>query len=53
MVIPAFQRVQSVSDRMTYIILRGQWCDVIVLNVLAQKEDKDDELYVIYSQNIT
>ena len=29
------KRVQFVSDRMTYIILRGRWCNIIVLNVLA------------------
>jgi nitrous oxidase accessory protein NosD len=27
-------RVQFIGDRMSYIILRGRWCDIIVLNVL-------------------
>jgi hypothetical protein len=26
-------RVESVSDRLSYIILIGCWCDIIVLNV--------------------
>jgi hypothetical protein len=29
-----------VSDRMSYIILRGRWCHVIVLNVHAPTDDK-------------
>jgi hypothetical protein len=39
-IISAVKRVQSVSDRMSYIILRGRWCDIIVLNVNAPTEDK-------------
>jgi hypothetical protein len=34
------RRVQFVSDRMSYIILRGRWCDIFVLNVHAPTEDK-------------
>jgi hypothetical protein len=33
--ISAVKRVEFVSDRMSYIILRGRWCHVIVLNVHA------------------
>jgi exonuclease III len=29
---------------MSYIILRGRWCQVIVLNVHAPTEDKTDEV---------
>jgi hypothetical protein len=29
---------------MSYIILRGRWCQVIVLNVLAPTEDKTDDV---------
>jgi hypothetical protein len=32
----AVKRVEFVSDRMSYIILRGRWCHIIVLNVHAQ-----------------
>jgi hypothetical protein len=28
---------------MSYIILRGRWCSIIVLNVHAPCEDKEDE----------
>jgi exonuclease III len=37
-------RVEFVSDRMTYIILRGRWCNIIVLNVHAPTEDKTDDV---------
>jgi hypothetical protein len=29
---------------MSYIIPRGRWCDIIVLNVRAPKEDKIDDM---------
>jgi exonuclease III len=29
---------------MTYIILRGRWCHIIVLNVNAPREDKTDKV---------
>jgi hypothetical protein len=28
---------------MTYLILRGRWCDIIVLNVHVSTEDKSDD----------
>jgi hypothetical protein len=36
--------VKFVSDRMPYIILRGRWCHIIVLNVHAPKEGKTDDV---------
>jgi hypothetical protein len=38
--ITAVKRVEFVSDRMSYILLRGRWCHIIVLNVHAPTEDK-------------
>jgi hypothetical protein len=32
-ILSAVKRVEFVSDKMSYIILRGRWCDVIVMNV--------------------
>jgi hypothetical protein len=29
---------------MSHITLKGQWCDIIVLNVHAPTEDKDDDI---------
>jgi exonuclease III len=42
-IIPAVKRVEFVSDRMSYIILRGRWCN-IVLKVQAPTEDKIDDI---------
>jgi hypothetical protein len=39
-IVSAVKRVEFVSDRMSYIILRGRWCNITVLNVHAQTEDK-------------
>ena len=36
------KRVEFVSDRMSYIVLRGRWCNIIVLNVHAPSEEKSD-----------
>jgi hypothetical protein len=34
-IVSAVKRLEFVSDRMSYIILRGRWCNIIVLNVHA------------------
>jgi hypothetical protein len=34
--------VEFICDRMSYTILSGRWCDIIVLNVNASTEDKSD-----------
>jgi hypothetical protein len=34
------KRVDFISDRMTYIILRGCWCNIIILNLHTPYEDK-------------
>jgi exonuclease III len=39
-IVSAVRRVEFISDRMSYIILRGRWCNIIVLNVHAPCEDK-------------
>jgi exonuclease III len=41
-IILAVKRIEFVSDRMSYMTLRGRWCDIIVLNVHAPTEDKCD-----------
>jgi hypothetical protein len=43
-IISAVKRVEFVSDRMSYIILSGRWCHIIVLNVHAPTEDKTDDV---------
>ena len=39
----AVKRVEFVSDRMSYIVLRGRWCNIIVLNVHAPSEEKSND----------
>jgi exonuclease III len=43
-IISAVKRVESVSDKMSHIILRGRWCHIIVLNVHVPTEDKTDDV---------
>jgi exonuclease III len=43
-IVSVVKGVELVSDRMTYIILRGRWCHIIVLNVHAPTEDKADDM---------
>jgi hypothetical protein len=38
--ISASRRVEFVGDRMSYMIIRGCWCNIIVLNIHAPTEDK-------------
>jgi hypothetical protein len=40
----AVKRAEFVSDRISYIILRGRWSQIIVLNVHAPAEDKIDDM---------
>jgi hypothetical protein len=42
-IVSTVRRVEFISDRMSYIILRGRWCNVIVLNVHVPCEGKGDE----------
>jgi hypothetical protein len=43
-IMSAVKRVEFVSVRMSYIILTGRWCNIIVLNVHAPTEDKIDDI---------
>jgi exonuclease III len=43
-IILAVKRAEFINDRMSYVILRGCWCDIIVLNVHAPTEDIIDDI---------
>jgi hypothetical protein len=47
----AVRRVELVSDRMSYIILRGCWCNII-LNVHAPCEEKSDSIKELFSEEL-
>ena len=42
-IVPAATRVDFVSDRVSYTVLRGSWCNIIVLNVHTPSEEKSDD----------
>ena len=42
-IVSAVKRIEFVSDRVSYIVLRGRWCNIIVLNVHAPSEKKSDD----------
>ena len=42
-IVSAAKRLDFVSDRVSYIVLRGRWCNIIVLNVHAPSEEKSDD----------
>ena len=42
-IISAVKRVESVSNRLSYIVLRGRWRNIIVVNVYAPSEGKCDQ----------
>jgi hypothetical protein len=42
-IVLAVKRVEFISDRVSYIVLRGRWCNIIVLNVHASNKDKSDD----------
>jgi hypothetical protein len=43
---------QFVSDRMSYITLRGHRCDIIVLYIHAPTEDKIDDMKVSFYEEL-
>ena len=42
-IVSAVKRVEFVNDRVSYIVQRGRWCNIIVLNVHAPSEEKTDD----------
>jgi hypothetical protein len=51
-IISAVKRVKFVSDRMPYLILRGRWCHIIVVNVHAPTEDKTDDVRDSFNEEL-
>jgi len=42
-IVSAVKRVEFVSGRVSYIVLRGCWCNITVLNVHAPSEEISDD----------
>jgi hypothetical protein len=51
-IISAVRRVEFVSDRLSYIILRGRWCNIIVVNVHAPCQDTSDDIKDSFSEEL-
>jgi hypothetical protein len=47
----AVMRVEFVSDCVSYIVMRGRWCNIIVLNVHAPSEEKSYESKYSFMRN--
>jgi len=41
-IVSAVKRIEFISDRVSYIVLRGRWCNVIVLNLHSATDEKSD-----------
>ena len=39
----AVKRVEFVSDRLSYIVVRGRWLNIIPVNVHAPSEEKSED----------
>jgi hypothetical protein len=50
-IVSAIKRVEFVSDRMSYMVLRGRWCNIIILNVHVPKEEKNDDSKTVSMRN--
>ena len=50
-IVSAVKRVEFVSDRMSCIVMRGHWCDIIVLNVYAPSEEKSGNSEAVFTGN--
>jgi hypothetical protein len=46
-------RVEFFSDRMSYTTLKLRWCDIIVLNMHATNEDKDNDMETSFTKKYT
>ena len=51
-IVSAVKRVEFVSDRLSYIVLRGHWRNIIVVNVHAPSEEKSDEAKDIFYEEL-
>ena len=41
-IVSAVKRVEFITDRLTYIVLRGRWRNIILVNVHAPSEEKSE-----------
>ena len=52
-IISAVKRVEFVNDRLSYIVLRGRWCNIIVLKLHSSSEEKSDDTKDSFMRNLS
>jgi len=50
-IVSAVKRVHFVSDRVSYIVLRGRWCNIIVLMCMQQVRIKAMIQKIVFTSN--
>ena len=50
-IVSAVKRVEFVSDRFSYIVLKGHWHNIIVVNVHAPSEEKVMRQKIVFMRN--
>jgi len=50
-IVSAVKKVVFFSIRMSHVVLRGRWCNIIVLNVHAPCEEKSGNSKDIFMRN--
>ena len=50
-IVSAVKRVQFVSDRLSYIVLRGRWRNIILVNVHATSAEKVRSQKIAFMRN--
>jgi hypothetical protein len=48
----AVKKVDFFSDTVLYIVLRGRWCNIIILNVRVPNEEKSDDSKDSFSEEL-
>jgi len=51
-IVSAVKSVEFVSDRLSYIVLKGRWRNIIVVNVHAPSEEKSNEAKDIFYEEL-
>jgi hypothetical protein len=49
-IVPAVKIVEFVSDKMSYVVLRGRWCNSTVLNAHVPTEEKNESENSFYEE---
>ena len=50
-IVSAFKRVDFVSDKVSHVVLRGGWFNIIVCNVHASSEEKSEDSKDSFKRN--